>query len=88
MNHDLNLALWTSDLLGVSNTSMDADLSSVNGETELNDYMRVQDVSNDTDPQANVVETGPARVPTLVPDAMTRQYLRVSDNSVSPERLF
>ena len=88
MNHDLNLALWTSDLLGVSNTSMDADLSSVNGETELNDYMRVQDVSNDTDPQANVVETAPARVPTLVPDAMTRQYLRVSDNSVSPERLF
>ena len=55
MHHDLNLALWTSDLLGVSNTSMDADPSSVNGETELNDYMRVQDVSNDTDPQANVV---------------------------------
>ncbi len=88
MNHDLNLALWTSDLLGVSNTSMDADPSSVNGETELNDYMRVQVVSNDTDPQANVVETTPATVPTLVPDAMTRQYLRVSDNSASPERLF
>jgi hypothetical protein len=30
------------DLLGVSITSMDVDPSSVNGETELNAYMRVQ----------------------------------------------
>jgi hypothetical protein len=30
------------DLLGVSSTSMDVDPSSVNGETELNAYMRVQ----------------------------------------------
>jgi hypothetical protein len=38
------------DLLGVSSTSMDVDPSSVSGETELNAYMRVQQVSNDTDP--------------------------------------
>jgi hypothetical protein len=29
---------------------MDVNPSSVNGETELNAYMRVQQVSNDTDP--------------------------------------
>jgi hypothetical protein len=29
---------------------MDVDPSSVNGETELNAYMRVHQVSNDTDP--------------------------------------
>ena len=34
------------DLSGVSNTSMDVDPSSVNGETELNAYMRVQQVTN------------------------------------------
>jgi hypothetical protein len=34
------------DLLGVSGTSMDVDPSSVNGETELNAYMRVQQESN------------------------------------------
>jgi hypothetical protein len=38
------------DLLGVSSTSMDFDPSSVNGETELNVYMRVQQVAKDTDP--------------------------------------
>ena len=38
------------DHLGVSCTSMDVDPSSVNGETELNAYMRVQQVANDTDP--------------------------------------
>ena len=38
------------DLLGVSCTSMDVDPSSVNGETELNAYMRMQQVANDTDP--------------------------------------
>ena len=36
------------DLLGC--TSMDVDPSSVNGETELNAYMRVYQVTNDTDP--------------------------------------
>ena len=38
------------DLLGVSRTSMDVSPSSVNGETELNVYIRVQEVVNDTDP--------------------------------------
>ncbi len=38
------------DILGVSSTWMDVDQSSVNGETELNAYMRVQQVPNDTDP--------------------------------------
>jgi hypothetical protein len=38
------------DLLGVSFTSMDVDPSSVNGETELNSYMRIQQVAKDTDP--------------------------------------
>ncbi len=33
------------DLLGVSSTSMDVDPSSVNGKTELNSYMRVQQLS-------------------------------------------
>jgi hypothetical protein len=32
------------DLVGVSSTSMDGDPSTVNGETELNAYMRVQQV--------------------------------------------
>ncbi len=34
--------------LGVSSTSMDVDPSSVNGETELNTYMWIQLVANDT----------------------------------------
>ncbi len=38
------------DLLGVSSTTMDVDPSSVNGETELNAYIRVQQVVKDTDP--------------------------------------
>jgi hypothetical protein len=37
------------DHLGVSSTSMDVDPSSVNGETELNAYIRVQQVTKDTD---------------------------------------
>ena len=55
------------DLLGVSITSMDVDPSSVNGETELNAFMRVQQVTKDTDPPSHVVEAAPARVPTLDP---------------------
>ncbi len=39
------------DLLGVSSSkSMDVDPSSVNGETELNAYVRVHQLVNDTDP--------------------------------------
>jgi hypothetical protein len=36
--------------LVVNNTSMNVDPSSVNGETELNAYMWVQQLSNDTEP--------------------------------------
>jgi len=38
------------DLLEVSSTSMDVASSSVNGETEINAHMRVQQVSNACDP--------------------------------------
>ena len=73
------------DLLGVSSTSMDVDPSSVNGETELNAYMRVQQVVNDTDPLM-WWKQHQQEFPRLV--RMTRQYLTVSVSSVSPERLF
>ena len=73
------------DLLGVSSTSMDVDPSSVNGETELNAYMRVQQVANDTDPLMwwkNHQQEFPCLTRT------TRQYLAVPASSSSPERLF
>ncbi len=76
------------DLLGVSSTSMDVDPSSVNGETDLNAYIRVNQVTNDTDPlmwwkqhQQNLPRLDHM---TLV----TRQYLTVPASSSSPERLF
>jgi hypothetical protein len=57
------------DLSGVSSTSMDVDPSSVNVETELNAYMRVQQVtsSGKRHRPSHVVEAAPARVPTLDP---------------------
>ena len=73
------------DLLGVSSTSMDVDPSSVNGETELNAYMRVQQVANDTDPLM-WWKQHQEEFPRLA--RMARQYLAVPTNSVSPERLF
>ena len=73
------------DLLGVSSTSMDVDPSSVNGETELNAYMRVQQVANDTDPLM-WWKQHQQEFPRL--SRMTRQYLDVTSRSVSPERLF
>jgi hypothetical protein len=63
------------DLLGVSNTLMDVDPSSVNGETELNTYIRVQQVANDTDPLM-WWKHHQQEFPRL--DRMTRQYLSVS----------
>ena len=72
------------DLLGVSSTSMDVDPSSVNGETELNAYMRVQQVANDTDPLM-WWKQHQQEFPRL---ALTRQYLAVPASSASPERLF
>ena len=73
------------DLLGVSSTSMDVDPSSVNGETELNAYMRVQQVANDTDPLM-WWKQHQQEIPRL--SRMARQYLSVPASSVSPERLF
>ena len=73
------------DLLGVSSTSMDVDPSSVNGETELNAYMRVQQVTKDTDPLM-WWKQHQQEFPRLA--RMTRQYLTVPASSVSPERLF
>ena len=73
------------DLLGVSSTSMDVDPSSVNGETELNAYMRVQQVANDTDPLM-WWKQHQQEFPRL--SRMARQYLSVPATSVSPERLF
>ena len=73
------------DLLGVSSTSMDVDPSSVNGETELNAYMRVQQVANDTDPLM-WWKQHQQEFPRLT--RMTRQYLTVPASSSSPERLF
>ena len=73
------------DLLGVSSTSMDVDPSSVNGETELNAYMRVQQVANDTDPLM-WWKQHQEEFPRLA--RMARQYLSVPDSSASPERLF
>ena len=73
------------DLLGVSSTSMDVDPSSVNGETELNAYMRVQQVANDTDPLM-WWKQHQQEFPNL--SRMVRQYLSVPARSASPERLF
>ena len=73
------------DLLGVSSTSMDVDPSSVNGETELNAYMRVQQVTNDTDPLI-WWKQHQEEFPRLA--RMARQYLAVPASSASPERLF
>jgi hypothetical protein len=73
------------DLLGVSSTSMDVDPSSVNGETELNAYMRVQQVAKDTDPLI-WWKQHQQEFPRLA--RMTRQYLAVPASSSSPERLF
>jgi hypothetical protein len=72
-------------LLGVSSTSMDVDPSSVNGETELNACMRVQQVANDTDPLMSWKQHQ-QEFPRLA--RMTRQYLAVPASSASPKRLF
>ncbi len=73
------------DLLGLSSTSMDVDPSSVNGETELNSYMWVQQVAKDTDPLM-WWKQHQQEFPRL--SRMTRQYLTVPASSSSPERLF
>jgi hypothetical protein len=59
--------------------------SSVNGETEPNACMRVQQVSSDTDPLM-WWKQHQQEFPRLA--RMTRQYLAVPFSSASPERLF
>ncbi len=66
---------------GVSSTSLDVDPSCVNGETELNAYMRVQQVTNDTDPLMWWKQYQ-QEFPRLV--RIVRQDLTVT----TPERLF
>ena len=71
------------ELLGMSTSSMDFDVSSVEGEDQLQTYMQVQQVSNDTDPLM-WWKYHHQEFPDLV--RMSRQYLTVPTTSVSPER--
>ena len=54
------------ELLGMSTVSMDFDVSSVEGEAQLQAYMQVQQVPNDT--PSDVVESASARVTGLDPN--------------------
>lgn len=73
------------ELLGMSTASMDFDMASVEGETQLQAVMQVQQVPNDTDPLM-WWKHHQKEFPDLT--RMTRQYLTVPDTSVSPERFF
>jgi hypothetical protein len=73
------------ELLGMSTSSMDFDVTSVEGEVQLQAYMRVQQVTNDTDPLMWWKQYQ-REFPDLV--RMTRQYVTVPATSVSPERFF
>jgi hypothetical protein len=64
------------ELLGMSTTSMDFDVVSVEGETQLQTYMQVQQVPNDTDPLM-WWKKHQQEFPDLV--RMARQYLAVPD---------
>ncbi len=73
------------ELLGMSTVSMYVDVASVEGESQLQAYVEVQQVPNDTDPlmwwKKHQDEWSDL-------DRMTRQYLTVPATSVSPERFF
>ena len=73
------------ELFGISTTSMDFDVSSVEGESHLQSYMQVQQVTNDTDPLM-WWKQHQQEFPDL--SRMTRQYLTVPVTSVSPVRFF
>ena len=64
------------ELLGMSTASMDFDVSSVEGEGQLQAYMQVQQVPNDTDPLM-WWKQHQQEFPDLV--RMARQYLSVPD---------
>jgi hypothetical protein len=74
------------ELLGMSTTSMDFDVTSVEGEVQLQAYIEVQQVlPDDTDPLM-WWKHHHQEFPDLV--RMTRQYLTVPVTSTSPERFF
>jgi hypothetical protein len=73
------------ELLGMSTSSMDFDVGSVEGESQLQVYMQVQQVPNDTDPLMWWKQYQ-QEFPDLV--RMVGQYLTVPATSASPERFF
>jgi hypothetical protein len=73
------------ELLGMSTSSMDFDVSSVEGESQFQTYMQVQQVTNDTDPLM-WWKQHQQEFPDL--SRMARQYLTVPVTSESPERFF
>ena len=73
------------ELLGMSATSMDLDVASVEGEGQLQAYIQVQQVPNDTDPLM-WWKQHQQEFPDL--SRMARQYLAVPATSASPERFF
>jgi hypothetical protein len=64
---------------------MDFDVASVEGESQFQTYMQVQQVTNDTDPLM-WWKHHQQEFPDLV--RMVRQYLTVPATSASPERSF
>ncbi len=73
------------ELLGMSTASIDFDVASVEGEAQLQAYMQVQQVPNDTDPLMWWKQHH-QEFPDL--SRMARQYLTVPATSASPERFF
>jgi hypothetical protein len=73
------------ELLGMSTTSMDFDVASVEGEDQLQAYMQIQQVPNDTDPLMWSKQYQ-QEFPDLT--RIARQYLAVPATSASPERFF
>jgi hypothetical protein len=73
------------ELLGMSTTSMDFDVVTVEGESQFQAYVQVQQVPNDTDPLMWWKQYH-QEFPDFV--RMTRQSLTVPATSVSPERFF
>ncbi len=73
---------YLDELLGMSTVSMDFDVVSVEGEPQLQAYMQVQQVPNDTDPLMWWQQHQES--PDLT--RMVRQYLSVPATCVAPER--
>ena len=73
------------ELLGMSTVSMDFDVASVEGEAQLQAYIQVQQVTNDTDP---LMWWNQHQQEFLDLARMARQYLTVPATSASPDRFF